>query len=575
MIKEIKEKIQEKLRQALRKLGVKEEPTIEVPANPDFGDYSSSIALKLTNILKKNPLQIAQEIVKNLPKDETIEKVEVIKPGFVNFWLSKKYLIKKLKDINDNFGKSDSLKNKKIMIEFTDPNPFKEFHIGHLYSNIVGESLSRLHESLGADVKRVCYQGDVGMHVAKSIWGMIKKIKEEKMNIKNLDNLSLSEKAKFMGKAYALGATAFEENESSKKEITKLNKKIYALDPEIKELYENGRRWTLDYFETIYKRLGTKFDFYYFEREVGEKGLAFVKENLKKDIFQESQGAIIFDGKKYGLHTRVFVNSQGLPTYEAKDLGLAPTKFADFPYDLSIIVTGSEINDYFKVVLKALELINPNLRKKTVHISHGMIKIPEGKMSSRSGNVITGEWLLDETKKLLKKIVEEGKKVNISKVEDVSEIIAVGAIKYSLLKTNIGSNVIFDFNETLSFEGNSGPYLQYTFTRCQSVINQSKIHVRSIDLSTNIQINREESELLRIFSKYPETVLNTASNLSPHILCGYLFDLAQKFNLFYQKCPILKVDEEIKNFRLLLTQATAQILKNGLNLLGIKTVDQM
>ena len=292
------------------------------------------------------------------------------------------------------------------MVEFTDPNPFKELHIGHLYSNAVGEAISRLFEANGAEVMRACYQGDVGMHVAKAIWGNAKKTQNSKVKTQNFNS-----KVKIYGEAYVFGTAAYEDNPEAAAEIKELNIKLYeAKSAEIMKLYKLGRRWSLLYFDSIYKRLGTKFDYFYFESEAARGGLKVVEEGLKKGVFEKSEGAVVFKGERYGLHTRVFVNSQGLPTYEAKELGLAPAKFADFPYDLSIIVTANEINDYFRVLLKCLDLLYPDLAKRTRHIGHGFVKLPGAvKMSSRKGNVLTAEWLLDEAKKKVLEIASDAR----------------------------------------------------------------------------------------------------------------------------------------------------------------------
>ena len=224
------------------------------------------------------------------------------------------------------------------------------------------------------------------MHVAKSLWGMLQLFKQENTSIEELAKYDLEKKVEFLGWAYALGATKYKEDLEIKEEITNMNKSIYDKDSSIYDLYEKGRQWSLDYFETLYIRLGTNFDYYYFERNSGEMGLKLSKELLDKGIFEESDSAIVFRGEEYGLHTRVFVNSFGIPTYESKDLGLAVTKYEDYPYDLSIIVTGNEIDEYFKVVLKALSFIRPELSEKTKHISHGMLRLKSGKMSSRTGS---------------------------------------------------------------------------------------------------------------------------------------------------------------------------------------------
>jgi len=597
-----REKILEKIKTALTFLSISNEGvSISSPANDSFGDYSTNIALKLSKSKKKNQLKIGKNIAGAIDKGDLIEKIEVIKPGFINIWIKDDILLKNLQKIDENYGNNDLNKGQKIIHEFTDPNPFKEMHIGHLYSNTIGESLSRLQAALGADVRRVNYQGDVGMHVAKSIWGLQKRMKDENVTLANLEKKELTERIKFLGKSYSIGSTAYEEDKKAAEEMKNINYLVYASaqqvlvekenwEPqvdymqfvkgesielsEVKKLYEHGRKWSLEYFETIYKRMGTKFDFYFFESIVGEYGIKIVKEFLEKGIFEKSDGAIVFPGKKFGLHTRVFINSLGLPTYEAKELGLAPTKFSKFPYDRSIIITGNEINEYFKVLLTALSKTNPELAKKTRHIGHGMVRLPEGKMSSRTGKVLTGKWLLDEVKKKSKVEVEKGAKVDAKDVDEVSERLTIAAIKYSFLKQGVGNDIAFDINESLSLQGNSGPYLEYTYARCKSVLG--KISDKKNKINEKVGLNDEELSLLRHLSKYEEVVLDAAEYYAPSNICTYLYDLAQKYNLFYQKNPILKADnEDQKNLRIAITQATAHVLSHGLNLLGIKTVEKM
>ena len=601
----IKKIIQELLFTALKKYNVKiEDVTIEQPKSQIFGDYSTTIALKLTKTLNKSPLLIAEEIVKQLPIGELFEKIEVVKPGFVNFWLSNKYLSQQLFLIvegKEKFGQTDSLKGKKVMVEYTDPNPFKEFHLGHLYSNIVGESLSKLYESQGANVKRVNYYGDVGMHVSKSIWGILQKFKNDGISIDELEEKTQPERLKYLGEAYALGTNEYEKNEITKEEIKDINYLVYVCGQEylektqnwipqvdykqyisnkkfdfeeIKNIYFKGKTWTLDAFEEIYRRLGTKFDYYYPESIVGEYGAKIVKEGLKKGVFAVSKGAVIFKGEDYGLHTRVFINSLGLPTYEAKELGLAPTKYKDFSYDMSFIVTATEINEYFKVLLKALSLMSPDLAKKTKHVGHGMIHLPEGKMSSRTGNVITINWLLEEIKKHLRKLFSSHEKISKTDMPQIEEVLAIGAIKYSLLKTSVGKDVVFSFDESLSLQGNSGPYLQYTYARCKSVLSKADLTLQTHNIQFS-SFGEGEKRLLRLFTQFPDVVTESTILLSPGTLCNYLFILCQEFNLFYQKNPILISEKNTKQIRLLITQATTHIIQNSLNLLGIKTVEKM
>jgi arginyl-tRNA synthetase len=549
------------------------------PGDLNNGDYSTNIALRRFTPQgklqkgdgqdKQSPVEFANKMADSLKTQPYIEKLEVAGPGFINFFIKPEILLNEVENILKKKKIDLGLPAKKVTVEFTDPNPFKEFHIGHLFSNIVGESISRLLEATGATVKRANYQGDVGMHVAKTIWGIPRTLEQTGETFEDQRKKPLKARAFFLGQAYSLGAEQFEASEEVKKEVADLNKKIFERDPQVYPMYEEGRKWSLDYFEEIYKRLGTKFDFYYLESEVGKVGQKIVEDNLKKGIFVRSDGAIIFPGEKFGLHNRVFINSLGLPTYEAKELGLAPTKYKDFPYDLSIIVTGNEIKDYFKVLLAALAQILPDLAQKTKHISHGMVRMPGGKMSSRLGNVILGEWLLDEAKKRVK--------IEFSSVSDqLAEEIATGAVKYSLLKGNVGQEVNFSFEESISLNGNSGPYLQYTYARCKSVLGKvenKKANSKSANFAGSV--DEDELKLLRALCHFEEAVADAAFAFAPNAVANFLHDVAQKYNSLYNNLQILKAGEPERSRRLFLTQATADVLAKGLWLLGISAPEKM
>ncbi len=572
-----------------------------VPEQESFGHYSTNAALKLANLGKKpphqklwygdkNPLEIAGNIVAKIEKTAPrgfFEKIEIANPGFINFWLSKEILQAELEEITkagEKYGRTGTLKGKKIMVEFTDPNPFKEFHIGHLYGNIIGETLCRLLEANGATVKRANYQGDVGMHVAKAVWGMQQRMAKQKITLSKLEKRTFEYRIKFMAESYAAGARAYEETSAAKLEIAELNKKIFASAKEIKDLYEKGRKWSLQYFERIYKRLGTRFDFYYFEREIGPRGWQLVKDGLKKGIFEESEGAIVFPGEKYGLHRRVFINSQGLPVYEAKELGLEFQKYEDFRFDVCIIVAGSEIVEYFKVLIMALKQINPRLGEKIVYIPHGMVGLPEGKMSSRTGNVIGAENLLDEMKKRVLKIIKSQRtrtRIATSASPAVAEAIAVGAVKYSFLKSGVGSDIVFDLEKSLNLQGDSGPYLQYAYARIRSILRKARNRVEGLGyrVQGNVihQLNGEqELRLIRKLIEFPEIIKSAAENYAPNHLAKYLYELGALANHYYESTPILKDDNKNRrNARLLLVATVASVLKSGLGILGIEAPEKI
>lgn len=552
----MKTEIKKIIEKALKQLHIKDVVFgVEVPGDTEHGDYSSNVSLAISKKIGKNPLEIANLIKDEIGNNKLFDKVEIAGPGFINFFISSQITLENIKKINKDFGKNAELKDKKVIIDYTDPNPFKDFHIGHLMSNAIGESLSRIFEFQGAKVKRVCYQGDVGIHVAKAIWGKI-----------NNENLA-------WGQAYAYGAQKYEDDENVKKEITELNKIIYnRSDKKINELYDQGKKDSLKHFDEIYKKLNTKFDYFIFETETGDVGGKIVEKGLKVGIFEKGEkGAVIFRGEKCGLHTRVFINSEGLPTYEAKDLGLAEAKYKRYKYDKSVVVTGNEVNEYFKVMLCAMKEVLPKLAEKTKHIGHGMLRLPEGKMSSRTGKVVTGESLLEKVQNLVTEKIKERDLSDIEKKE-VAEKVAVGAIRYSILKQSIGSDIIYDFNKSISFEGDSGPYLQYAYTRAQSILRKAK--EENIKASF-VKLPQEVTKLEKMMRYFPEVVLQASQNYEPHIILTYLTKLAGEFNNYYAKNKIVDKGESISSYRVALTKAFAQVMENGMWMLGIETLNKM
>lgn len=544
----IRENIRAAIEKALGKLGVGSvDFIVEHPAELSHGDYAANVALVAGKEEGKNPQELAEAIVQVLRQAQdnlNLRKIEVAGPGFINFYLTRDFFANSIKKIDEDFGKNKSLKGQKILIEYTDPNPFKQFHIGHLMTNTVGEALARILEYSGARVRRVNYQGDVGMHVAKAVWGKLQKPEAA------------------WGDAYAYGAQKFEEH---KEEITELNKKIYdRSDSEINTLYDEGRQESLEYFEEIYKILDTSFDHYFFESQVGVLGKKLVEERVG-DVFTESDGAVVFSQEKSGLHTRVFLNSQGLPTYEAKELGLAKLKYDWWKYDSSLIVTGNEIDEYFKVLQRAMAFVYPDLAKKTHHISHGMLRLPSGKMSSRTGDVITGMSLIEELKAYALERMKD-------KDEQIAEHVAIAAIKYTILKQTMGKNIIFDQEKSLSLEGDSGPYVQYTYVRTQSVL--AKARQEKVKASTKGKIP-EVVEVEKLLYRFPEMVEQATKEYAPHTVVHFLTELASSFNTFYAQEKIVDTNDPHAPYKVALTKAVGQALKNGMWLLGIPVPERM
>ncbi|MSU55141.1 MAG: arginine--tRNA ligase [Candidatus Taylorbacteria bacterium] len=570
----IEEKIRNLIKESLKNLEIEiREISLEHPDEISHGDYSTNVALVHAKAQGANPRKLAEEIVRYIEQNKSKEilKVEIAGPGFINFYLSREFFTGEVLAIlkeGEDFGKNSKLEGKKVMVEYTDPNPFKEFHIGHLMSNAVGESISRLVQFQAAEVKRACYQGDVGLHVAKAVWGMKEQIKNSKLKIQEIT-------AKNLGEVYALGSEKYETDEAVKAEIISLNKAIFdKSDAEMQVLYEKGRKVSLDYFETIYRRLGTNFDYKFFESETGPFGKKIVEEFLGHGIFEKSQGAVVFPGEKHGLHTRVFINSQGLPTYEAKELGLAKIKYDIYKYDQSIVVTANEVNEYFKVLLCVMNLTFPELAKKTKHLSHGMLRLPTGKMSSRTGNIITGESLISAVEAMVHKKLEE-RELEIHEKSKIAEIVAIGAIKYSILKQAIGSDIIYDFEKSISFEGDSGPYLQYACVRATSVLEKAKKENIKAAPPGDGGAEEDVSLLEKMLSRFPEIVERASSEYSPHFVATYLTELAGSFNNYYAHNQIVNSSDPQSPYKVAITESFVTVMKNGLWLLGIKVPEHM
>lgn len=557
-MKEIALNLKKELESILISLGIENPKVILThPENLDFGDYTSNCALIYSKNLHDKPFILAEKIV-NLLKEKSIPHIEDIKiagSGFINIFCDRNFFSQSLNDISYE----KVLNDKKIIIEYTNTNVLKPLHIGHLMGNVIGESISRIFEISGAEVKRNTYQGDVGLHVAKAVWGIMQMKKD-------MPEKDLSLQSEFIGKAYANGAEKYETDDDIASEIKEINKKIFdKSDKEINSLYEWGRDISLKHFDVLYKKLGTKFDYLFFESEVASDAVKIVTEFAKKGVFEESDGAYVFKGEKRDpkLHTRVFLNSQGLPTYEAKDIAHAIRKYKKYEADLSVIVTANEQDDYFKVMLEALSEIEPEIASKTKHISHGLLRLTTGKMSSRKGNVITGEDLINEM---------EGKALEKNPSKDIAEKVAISAIKYSILKQSFSNNIVFDPEKSLSFEGDSGPYLQYTVVRSGAILN--KAEGLGIKIKNNI-VPAEITNLEKLLYRFPEVVKRSCDEFSPHYIASFLVQIAGEFNSWYGNVQIIDEKDPYTPYRLFIVKKTKEILEQGLNLLGIDIPERM
>jgi len=555
----MKVELEQAIAQAVRDVfGVDQAVELTRP-DEQFGDFATNVALQLAKQVGQNPREIADKLAEKLRTDlsDQVGDVTVAGPGFLNLKLTDAALVSAMQTEADK-----PLAGKTVLVEYSDPNPFKPLHAGHLYTTLVGDTLARLVEHAGANVTRINYGGDVGLHVAKSMWAIIKEIGESP---ERLHDIPEAERPAWLGARYVEGNNAYEDNEGGKSEIINLNKRVYQLQADgdhespFAQIYWTCREWSYSYFAQLYEQLQViPFDRYLPESEVTELGFKTVQEQLEKGVFEQSDGAVIFDGEKVGLHKRVFINSEGLPTYETKDVGLSLTKWNDYHFDESIIITANEQAQYMQVVIAAIKQFAPEPAERTRHLTHGFVKLQGGvKMSSRKGNVVTAL-----------EILEAARQAGTETGTNPNEETILAAVKYAFAKNRIGGDIAYDPKESIALEGNSGPYLQYAHARARSILAKAQ---QSDAALTDLEAG--ERSLVRKITEYTEVLDKAVAELMPHNICTYLYELAQAFNSFYENNRV--IDDPRQDARLTLVRQYADTLKNGLELLGIHAPERM
>lgn len=562
---------------------VKVEPEVSVAPEETGADFATNVAMKLAKILHKAPMVIAEEIARGISEETGNEyRVEIAAPGFINFALADGYFTEKVHKFADDVEgevrrgiTGEDYTGKTVVAEFSDPNPFKVLHVGHLYTSIVGDSISRLLELAGAKVIRANFGGDVGLHVAKTLYVLINADSNSELTIEDI------------AKAYVEGTRLYDEDEVAKAEITQINKIIYALSElgeekgrerlelemvaedfgrstleigKLAELYWRGRELSYQYFKDFYQRIGVKFDKFYPESSVAGRGLTEVKNHIGS-VYEESDGAVVYHGEKLGLHTRVFINKEGVPTYEAKDVGLIFTKWDDWHFDESVVVTGNEQSDYMKVVLASVAEYAPKLVEQTTHLTHGLVKLPGNvKMSSRKGNFLKAVDTLEMVKEALDR----------EKAGENSEKMVLAAIKYAFLKYKMGGDIVFDPQESVSMTGNSGVYLLYAVVRAKKVLAKAAEHEND---KKSGEMGEYERKLSKKVVQYGNVVQEAIREKVPNKVCAYLYELAQEFSRFYEHVQVVGGDRESE--LLVLVRAYLNVMQHGLSILGIETLEEM
>lgn len=540
-----------------RTYGVAATPVLTRP-EPQFGDLATNVALQLSKELGKKPRDIAETLAGAVRELDEVLEVTIAGPGFINLRLTDAALL-----ASWSLEVPHSLRHQTVVVEYSDPNPFKVLHAGHLYTSIMGDAIANLVEAAGATVHRVNFGGDVGLHVGKSMWAIVRALGGELPE--KLSEIDPDQRAEWMAARYVEGSNAYDDDKAVRDEIVSYNKRVYQLHADadttsaFARLYWTCREWSYAYFDSFYSRIGSQFEKYYPESATAERGLKEVRAQIG-EVFDESDGAIVFVGEAFGLHTRVFINREGLPTYETKDVGLLFQKYDDYRFDRSIVITANEQEQYMQVVLKAIEQFAPELAQSSLHLTHGIVKLAGGvKMSSRKGNFLSAASVLDAAEQ-----------ANTAQNGAADPRVSLGAIKYSFLKQRMGGDIVYDPSESVSLQGNSGPYLQYAHARACSILSKST--VTPADL-TNETLDSAERLLALKLSEYQEVVTDATRELYPHLICTYLYELAQVFNRFYEGARIIGDPREAT--RLSLALRYRDTLAAGLRLLAIDAPDAL
>ena len=574
----VKQKIEEAVKEAIKDLQKSKklpnfelsEIKIEHPEDKNHGDYSTNIAMIIAKIIKKNPIEIAETINLEIKKNKIkfFSKIEVVSPGFINFFLSQSVLLEKLGCIlkeKEKFGSSNKGKGKTMVIDYSSPNIAKSFGVGHLRSTIIGQALYNIYKFSGWKCIGDNHLGDWGTQFGKLIVALKKWSNPEKISIKELEALYV----KFHKEA--------EKNPQLKEQARKEFRSLERQEKTALKIWLKCVQVSLKEFNKIYQLLGIKIDYALGESFYQPMLEQVVKEVIEKKIAEKSQGAFIIKYPGQELPPAIVLKSDEATNYFTRDLATIKYRLKHWNPDLIIYEVGADQKLHLKQLFKAVELLNWASKDKFFHVAHGLVRTKTGKFSTRKGETIHLEKVLDQAILKAKEIINQSSEINFSEKEKgkIAEIVGIGAVKYNDLSQHYSKDVVFDWDKALNLKGNSSPYLQYTFTRCQSVLRKSGSKIKLKELKKTM-ISSQEQEILREIYKFPEKIEEAADKFSPNLICNFLFKLAQKYNLFYGSHPIIKASTgQSKNFRLALSLAVSQVLKNGLNLMGISLPEKM
>lgn len=543
--------------------GIEQTPIITRP-EPQFGDAATNVALQLAKQLAKSPREIAEEIAGKLRETREFSTVEVAGPGFINVRYSDATLLAQARR-----PVTQVYQGVTYVTEYSCPNAFKELHTGHLYQTVLGDVIARLIEQTGATVHRTSFGGDVGLHVAKCMYGIVQKLGGEKPG--DLHNVAADpfERAAWISACYVAGAGAYEAGEAAQQVINDYNAEIYRLhnehvtDTPFAQIYFTCRQWSYDYFDVFYEMIKVEKQHYYPESTTADKGLELVRQLHEAGKLVESDGAVIYPGNEAEhLDARVFITSKGIPTYETKDLGVIFKEREDYDFTRRFLITGSEQTAYMRSVFAVADMVQPGIKDEMTHITNGLVKFGNGqKMSSRLGNVARAVDAID---------IVEHKVAELVTDKNLVHDVALGAVKYLFLKYRVGGDIEFDVEESVSLAGNSGPYLQYAHARVCSILEKAG---GAEVVTDGVHYEGSERSLVLKLGESSEVIERAARELMPHYICNYLYELAQEFNRFYEQSRV--IGDERQAIRLGIITLYRDTLATNLSILGIAAPEHM
>ncbi|MFX0040427.1 MAG: arginine--tRNA ligase [Promethearchaeota archaeon] len=543
---------------------------LEIP--PSEIDFTYAFpCFNLAKIEKKSPDLLAKDLENKFKEFEVLDTVKAIGP-YLNLKIKSRYILESIFELKEDYGRirdiinNEKKEKKRIVIEYPSPNTNKPLHFGHIRNILLGKSLSNLLEYKGHKVFQVNLYNNRGIHICKSMLAYKKWGNNREPNVKS-DH--------FVGEFYVKFSKMAENNASLEQEAYDLLRLWEMGDEETLNLWKKMNDWAIEGFKDTFKKLGISFDKEYFESDLYLKGKEIILDGLRKGIFERAEDGAVFVRlkDKFNLPDKFLIRSDGTSIYITQDIYLAYKKKEDYNYDRSIYVVADEQNQHFKWLFAILDLLG--FKGDNYHLSYGMIDLPSGKMKSREGIVVDGDDVIDELENLA--LIEVNKRYSdISEGEKSrrAKTIGLAALKFFILKYSAVKGFVFKPDESISFEGETGPYIQYCYARIESILSKSEIQV-STKINWNLITHKNELDLVKQMTYFPEIIDSVEETYNIHLIAQYLLTLCQTFNSFYSSCQVISENKELEKARLLLIKCVQIIIKIGLDILGIETLDKM